>query len=131
MPPAKCEQCDREFKNEQGLKIHVGRQHSSKPKVKRGRKKAAPAGGITCKICGRSFKLPLHLGRHVSVAHRTGGKKTTARRVRVSRGSGGARMPAGLDVSGLTVEQLLGLKTAVDARLAEIVGKMRKAKVRI
>jgi hypothetical protein len=40
-------------------------------------------------------------------------------------------MPAGLDVSGLTVEQLLSLKTAVDGRLAEIVEKMRKAKVGI
>jgi len=131
MAPVKCEQCDREFKNDLALKIHVGRLHSSKPKAKRGRKKSAPAGGITCKICGRSFKLPLHLGRHMSVAHRTGGKRKIARRVRMSRGSGGARMPAGLDVSGLTVEQLLSLKTAVDARLAEIVGKMRKAKVRI
>jgi len=40
-------------------------------------------------------------------------------------------MPASLDVSGLTVEQLLSLKSVVDGRLAEIVGKMRKAKVRI
>jgi hypothetical protein len=110
------------------LKIHVGRLHSSKPKAKRGRKKSAPAGGITCKICGRSFKLPLHLGRHVSVAHRTGGKKKTARRL---RGLGRARMPAGLDVSGLTVEQLLSLKTAVDGRLGQIVQKLHEAKVRI
>jgi hypothetical protein len=128
MTPVKCEQCDREFKNDLALKIHVGRLHSSKPKAKRGRKKAAPAGGITCKICGRSFKLPLHLGRHVSVAHRTGGKRKIARRL---RRRGRRRMPAGLDVSGLTVEQLLSLKTAVDGRLGQIVQKLHEAKVRI
>jgi hypothetical protein len=38
-------------------------------------------------------------------------------------------MPARLDVSGLTVDQLLSLKSAVDGRLAEIVEKMRKAKL--
>jgi len=40
-------------------------------------------------------------------------------------------MPASLDVSALTVDQLLSLKAAVDGRLAEIVEKMRKAKIDI
>jgi uncharacterized C2H2 Zn-finger protein len=128
MPPMKCEQCGKEFKSEQGLKIHVGRQHGNKPKVKRGRRKTTPTGGVTCDVCGRTFRLPLHLGRHVSVAHGTGGKKKTARRL---RRRGRRRMPAGLDVSGLTVDQLLSLKSAVDGRLAQIVQKLRKAKVGI
>jgi hypothetical protein len=41
------------------------------------------------------------------------------------------RADTGVDVTALTVDQLLGLKTAVDTRLAEIVEKMRKAKVGI
>ena len=125
MPPVKCEQCGKQFGNEQGLKIHVGRQHGSKAKAKHGRKKVA--AGVTCDLCDRTFRLPLHLGRHMSAAHGTGGKKT-ARRL---RGRGRARMPASLDVSALTVDQLLSLKAAVDGRLAEIVEKMRKAKIDI
>jgi hypothetical protein len=40
-------------------------------------------------------------------------------------------VPAGVDVSALTVDQLLSLKTAVDAKLAQIVQKLHEAKVRI
>jgi hypothetical protein len=28
-------------------------------------------GALTCAQCGRTFALPLHLGRHMSVAHKT------------------------------------------------------------
>jgi hypothetical protein len=75
--------------------------------------------------------IAIEVGTRGTASDHLRGYLEIARRVRGSRGSGGARMPAGLDVSGLTVEQLLSLKTAVDGRLAEIVEKMRKAKVGI
>jgi len=131
MAPVKCEQCDREFKNDLALKIHVGRLHSSKPKAKRGRRKAAPAGGITCKICGRSFKLPLHLGRHMAASHKKAKRAKRARRVVAPRARRTPRADTGVDVTTLTVDQLLGLKTAVDARLTEIVRRMRQARVKV
>jgi ribosomal protein S27E len=131
MTPVKCEQCGKEFKSKQGLKIHIGRQHSSKPKAKRGRKKSAPAGGITCKICGRSFKLPLHLGRHMAASHKKAKRARRARRVVAPRVPRTPRADTGVDVTILTVDQLLGLRTAVDARLAEIVRRMRQARVKV
>jgi uncharacterized protein YbaR (Trm112 family) len=121
----RCPQCQRQFKNDLGLKIHIGKQHGAKPKPRAGpgRKKAA-RGGLTCEVCGRWFKLPLHLGRHRSVAH---GKARRPKAVR--RASRAPAAPAGVDVSGVTIEQLLVLKAAVDGRLADIAAKMRKAKV--
>ena len=134
MAPVKCEKCGKEFGSEHGLKIHVGREHGSKPKAKRGRKKAAPAGGTTCKICGRSFKLPLHLGRHMAASHGKAGKAKRARRVVAARAPRAVRAPRGglgVDVGSLTIDQLIGLKTAVDARLSEIVRRMRQARVKV
>ena len=125
MPTMKCEHCGKQFGSEHGLNIHVGRQHGSKAKAKHGRKKAVAR--VTCDVCGRMFRLPLHLGRHMSAAHGTGGKKTARR----AGGRGRTRMPAGLHVSGLTIDQLLSLKSAVDGRLAEIGQKIRQAKVGI
>jgi hypothetical protein len=37
--------------------------------------------------------------------------------------------PGGVDVSGVTIDQLLVLKAAVDSRLTDIAAKIRKAKV--
>jgi uncharacterized C2H2 Zn-finger protein len=138
MSPVTCEQCGREFKNDLAMKIHAGRLHGSKSRRKAGRRKAGRAqaaagaeGGITCSICGRSFALPLHLGRHMAASH----GKAKVRRARAGgravarRGPG--RPPAGqmADVRDLSVDQLLGLKVAVDARLAEIARRMRQARV--
>jgi hypothetical protein len=142
---AKCEQCGKEFKSEHALKIHTGRLHGGKPAAKRGRKAAAPkaaprAGGNICEVCGRSFGLPMHLARHMSAAHGRPGKRKAARRARVApaarvartaRPAGRPQRQAGPDVSGLTVDQLLSLKSAVDERLAEIVQKMREAQVSV
>jgi hypothetical protein len=131
MAPVKCEKCGKEFGSEHGLKIHVGREHGSKPKAKRGRKKAAPAGGTTCKICGRSFKLPLHLGRHMAASHKKVKRAKRARRVVAPRALRTSMADTGVDVTALTVDQLLGLKTAVDARLAAIIRRMRQARVKV
>jgi uncharacterized C2H2 Zn-finger protein len=121
----RCPQCQRQFKNDQGLKIHIGKQHRAKPKPKGGpgRKKGA-RGGLSCEICGRWFKLPLHLGRHRSVAH---GKARRPKGTR--RASRAPAAPAGVDVSGLSIDLLFALKAAVDSRLADIAVKIRKAKV--
>jgi hypothetical protein len=129
MAPVKCEQCDREFKNDLALKIHVGRLHSRKPKAKRGRKRASV--GVTCKICGRSFKLPLHLGRHMAASHKKVKRAKRARRVVAPRAPRTPRVGTSMDVNNLTVEQLLGLRTAVDARLAAIVRRMRQARLKV
>ena len=131
MAPITCEQCGKELKNDLALKIHVGRMHKSKPQAKRGRKKAAPAGGTTCKICGRSFKLPLHLGRHMAASHKKAKRAKRARRVVAPRARRTPRADTGVDVTTLTVDQLLGLKTAVDVRLAAILRRMRQANVKV
>lgn len=34
---------------------------------------AARPGSLSCPQCGRTFALPLHLGRHMSVTHKTKG----------------------------------------------------------
>jgi len=85
---------------------------------------------LVCKTCRRKFKLPAHLARHVSASH---GKGKKARKV--GRPAGRAVVlrgaPSGLDVRALTVDQLLTLKGQVDARLADIVRRMRAARVRI
>lgn len=133
MAPVKCEQCGREFNGEHALKIHVGRLHKSKSKAKRGRK-TARAGKTTCAICGRTFKMPLHLGRHMAATH---GKARKARKVKQARRVVARRVPRaprgglGADVSSLTVDQLLGLKTAIDARLADIARRMKQARVKV
>jgi hypothetical protein len=86
----KCEKCDREFKSDFSLKIHVGRMHG-------GKKAKAGKGTFACEACGRKFKLPAHLGRHVSVAHAKAGKVKKARKVgRPAGRSAVAAAPVGL-----------------------------------
>ena len=144
MAPSKCEQCGREFMNDLALKIHVGRQHGSKAKPKaarkRGRKRAkataAPKGATTCMICGRSFKLPLHLGRHMAASHNKAkrgrpARRIAARRIGARRGPGRPKAVVGVNVRNMPVDQLLSLKMAVDARLTEIARRMRQARVGI
>lgn len=84
---------------------------------------------MKCEQCGKQFGsehgLNIHVGRrHGRKAKAKHGRKNTARRL-------GGRRPAGLDVSGLTIDQLLSLKGAVDGRLAEIGQMIRQAKVDI
>jgi uncharacterized C2H2 Zn-finger protein len=134
MDMLKCPQCGREFKNDLALKIHIGRQHGSKAKVKprkksRARKaRAAAKGAVKCKICGRSFKLPMHLGRHMTFAHASARKGKKPGRTQVRRGRP-PRARVGVDIPSLSVDQLISLKVAVDARLAAIARRMRQAKV--
>jgi uncharacterized C2H2 Zn-finger protein len=142
MTPVQCAQCGKEFKNDLAMKIHVGRQHGSKAKAKAktksASKKVAPAGNTTCDICGRTFALPLHLGRHVAATHGKGKAPKAAKPAK--RGRRAARAVAAparivgaadAEVRTLTVDQLIALKEAVDGRLAEIVRFMRQAKVNI
>ena len=137
MAPVKCEQCGKEFKNDLAMKIHVGRQHGGKAKVKAAARKATPAGETTCSICGRTFALPLHLGRHVAATH--GKAKAAKPAKRAKRAVRAVAVPApaealasiSAEVRSLSIDQLIGLKSAVDARLAEIVRFIRQAKVSI
>jgi hypothetical protein len=57
-------------------------------------------------------------------------KVKRARRVVARRAPRAPRGGLGVDVSSLTVDQLLGLKAAVDARLADIARRMKRARVR-
>ena len=122
MPGFKCKKCGKSFKSEQALKIHVGLMHSAKKRKKRRaakRVKAAKRSGVTCQVCGRRFKLPLHLGRHMAAAHGKAGKR--------GAGPGRRKMVAGLNVSSLTIDQLLDLKRAMDDRLKAVARRMRTA----
>ncbi len=124
MAAFKCEKCDREFKNDRALKVHVGMAHKDKRK---GKKKAPRAGKFVCKVCGRSFGMAMHLARHVTAAHGTKHR----REVRGKKAFGAAAgVPRGLDVGALSIDQLLDVKKAVDARLIGIAQKMRYLKLR-
>lgn len=87
---------------------------------------------VTCEQCGKRFGsehgLKIHVGRRHSdkAKAKAGPKNRSARRL---RGRGQTRLVAGLDIAGLTIDQLLSLKSAVGGRLAEIVAMLRKAKV--
>ena len=92
MDQVKCEKCGKEFKSDFGLKIHVGRQHGSKPKARKAGKKAKRAKAtvkIKCNICGRSFGMPAHLARHTAASHDRG-KSTKCERRSKSAAGGGA-----------------------------------------
>ena len=81
---------------------------------------------MKCEQCGKQFGskqgINIHVGRrHGSKAKAKPGRKKAARQL-------GGRGPAGLDISALTIDQLLSLKSTVDGRLAEM---LRQAKVGI
>lgn len=126
----KCDQCGKEFNTEHALKIHVGRIHGSNAKVvtkakvgRKGRRGGRPRkAAFTCEICGRPFALAMHLARHMTAGHKGAAGKAAVR--------GPAAAPAaGVDVAGLSVEQLLGLKQQIDGRLREILQQMKSAKL--
>ena len=128
MATFKCEKCDREFKNERALKVHVGMVHGSKRKAKKKAPRASRKGKFTCKVCGRSFKMAMHLARHMTAAHGKKRRKTVKKARRVVRAA--ADVPRGLNVDALSIDQLLAVKKAVDARLNSIAQKMRQLKLR-
>ena len=134
----KCKLCGREFKNDFALKIHIGRLHGSKSKAAKARAvKPAAKAAMTCSICGRSFGMPAHLARHVSASHARGrrnvppGNARPAARHAPARAVRGPSASAGARVLALTVDQLVDLKNALDARLAAIAQQLRKAKIEV
>ena len=54
--PLKCEICDKEFKNNIGLKQHVNKVHNFKEEYQ-------------CNICQKVFKIQSNLASHVKAAH--------------------------------------------------------------
>ena len=155
---AKCETCGKTFKNERALRIHRGHVHIGKPLNKVTSKpaakskdtpkarKAAKKEPFACEFCNKSFSMAAHLGRHMNAVHpkaaapKKAAKKTrkiakkavkTAKPAAAAAPAAPAAVAASpdLDVRAMTVDQLLTLKAAVDARLADIVKAMRAAKV--
>lgn len=123
----KCEQCGKEFGGDHAMRVHIGKVHGSGKKVKkvarRGRKawRGGKRGGLVCDTCGRRFALAMHLARHQAAAHGKTARRGVARHVRL--------VEAGVEVAGLSIEQLLSLKSQVDDRLRQIAQQMRSAKV--
>ncbi|MCD4698974.1 MAG: C2H2-type zinc finger protein, partial [Phycisphaerae bacterium] len=91
-------------------------------------------GKFTCDVCGRSFKMAMHLARHVAAAHGTKRRKVVRKTRSVVRGQRAliatAGVPGGMDVDTLSIDQILAVKKAVDARLNSIAQKMRQLKLR-
>lgn len=146
MPDLKCQRCGREFGSEHGLKVHVGRAHGIRPEEKKPKpasvvQPVSPiAAGATCDICGRQFKLPLHLARHRKAAHRAKAERKIVRR-RARRGKARrvaaapaaatpASVPIGVDIASLAIDRLLDLKKAVDSRLAKIAAVLRRFRIK-
>jgi len=121
------------------------------PKAKKAAKKATPKAAkkaaFACEICGKQFRMSAHLARHMSTIHakaatpKSVAKKTrkatkkaakTAKPVVVAAYAAPSAAAASpdVDVRAMTVDQLLTLKSAVDARLADIVKQVRQ-KLRI
>lgn len=132
MEQAKCEKCGKEFNSGHALKIHVGRMHGSKAKAVKGARRAkarkgARAGSLTCGVCGRKFRLKMHLARHSSATH---GK--VARRVGRPAGAASA---AGTDVRSMSFDRLLALKRQIDQcvkdRVKDMVRQIRRAKAKV
>jgi uncharacterized C2H2 Zn-finger protein len=130
---AQCEKCGREFKTEHALKIHVGRTHGA-GKAKKA-KAARKAGKLACPECGRTFGLAMHLARHRSAAHGAGlrgkpGRKPGRRLGRKPGPKPGRKAAARSPLAQLTIDDLLTLRSQIDARLADIARQMRQANIR-
>jgi ribosomal protein S27AE len=147
----KCETCGKEFKNNRALQVHIGMIHGEKPAgidlkpaKKKKKKKKSKAGIVkkawTCELCGKTFGMAAHLARHM-IGHRKIAEAETAQPRKARKKAKPVRRQAaavvapiaaassGIDVRALTVDQLLTLKSEVDARLADIVKQMRAANV--
>ena len=85
--------------------------------------------GLKCEKCGQSFKLPMHLGRHMTTRHgetpKTAKpvKRRRASKKRTRRGRPRAAV-GGLNLRGMSLDQLMGVITAVKEeahrRIAEL-----------
>lgn len=144
MAKVTCNQCGRQFKSNLALRIHLGKSHAGKALAAKApaakapaekAEKAAPAGGNTCSVCGRSFALAMHLGRHMKMSHGAGAAKRPVGRPRKAKGRVGrprkqqaapTETAISQAVAELSVDQLLQVKAAVDARLDTITKLLRQ-----
>lgn len=141
----KCNICGREFKNERALNIHLGRMHGSKKKKDTGPTKSsdtsnpkAVGGKFICPVCGRSFGMAMHLARHMTAIHgktlrkrakTTAKSKAVRKRTRKLASTTTSKLPKGLRISSLSVDELLAAKKAIDNQLKSIVQKIRAIKI--
>lgn len=127
----KCSKCGREFMTEAGLNIHFGRAHwagsqpatTAQPAVEEAAKPAAV--GVACPVCGRTFKMALHLGRHMKSAH-PAGRMVRIAKVAPRKPGRPAKVASGQDLSSLSVEQLLAVRSEVDSLLQAILDKIEQ-----
>ena len=140
MEMVKCETCGKEFETAHAMKVHAGRAHgekkvkaASKPKpvkAAKGKAKATKKATLACDICGKTFSMAAHLARHKGAAHGAAKPKKARKIAKIAKIAKAApAVSMGIDVRVLSVDQLLALKSEVDARLADIVKQMRAAKV--
>ena len=140
----KCNICGKEFKNERALNIHLGRMHGSKKKGTGLTKSSdtsnlkAVGGKFICPICGRSFGMAMHLARHMTAIHgktlrkrakTTAKTKVVRKRARRLASTTAPKLPKGLRISSLSVDELLAAKKAIDNQLKSIAQKIRAIKI--
>ena len=88
-----------------------------------------------CEMCGREFGSVQAVKVHIGRAHKAGRKvaRAVGRRGRRGRIALAALALApqvkGVDVSALAIDELLALKTAIDARVANIARLMKQANI--
>ena len=140
----KCNICGKEFKNERALNIHLGRMHGGKKKGAGPTKSSdtdnlkAVGGKFICPVCGRSFGMAMHLARHMTAIHgktlkkrtkTTAKTKAVRKRIRKSASTTAPKLLKGLQISSLSVDELLAAKKAIDNQLKIIAQKIRSIKI--
>ncbi len=75
--------------------------------------------GLKCKVCGRTFKLPLHLGRHMSASHGAPSAKKAAPGRRVA-----PRMARSSTANGNLLERVRAMRGELVSQQSQLAAQV-------